>query len=543
MSFTPGLWPREEIRPATSLAEVAVYKALRAGLPPGWSAWHSLRIRDRNNHLGEGDFVLAHPERGALVLEVKGGAVEQRDGRWYSNGIALDKAPLDQANGYVKRLAARCQELGYPLPAFGAAACFPDVPAERQPSEDDLANVVLGKNHLAWLAEALPGVADRALPEPRDVRVGWMEQLHRLWGESWVPTLSLGMRARDVEERRFALDEGQLAVLDGVLENSRVLVRGGAGSGKTLVASEAARRAAERGERVLLLCFTQPLQHWLAARLQGSGVEVQTISGFAKRLAESRGKVRPFPADPTDATYWSEVLLEAAAWVERSWDLVVVDEAQDLQPEAWLLVEELTSDRKLWAFEDPAQRFWEDRSPPERLFGTRLTLRRGRRSPSGVEAYANRWAGLNADESMIQRARASGVLTFVGAPSTTSLPQKIGEEIDRLLSSGLQQGDIGIVSLRGRAAADSLLASPHFGRHEHVSADHAEMEGRLVADSFLRWKGLERPAIIVVDLPCGDRPGQFGVRMYVALTRALVCARVAGLKDQAAQYGFSPAAT
>ena len=34
------------MRPASSHAEKEVFKALRTGLPPGWTAWHSLRLRD-----------------------------------------------------------------------------------------------------------------------------------------------------------------------------------------------------------------------------------------------------------------------------------------------------------------------------------------------------------------------------------------------------------------------------------------------------------------------------------------------------------------
>lgn len=50
------------------------------------------------------------------------------------------------------------------------------------------------------------------------------------------------------------------------------------------------------------------------------------------------------------------------------------------------------------------------------------------------------------------------------------------------------------------------------------------MEERLVADTFLRWKGLERPAIIVVDVDPGL--ASLRTRMHIALTRALVAARV-----------------
>ena len=72
------------------------------------------------------------------------------------------------------------------------------------------------------------------------------------------------------------------------------------------------------------------------------------------------------------------------------------------------------------------------------------------------------------------------------------------------------------------------------GRHELVNAGAEDMGERLVADSFLRWKGLERPAVIVTDLPAGEL-GQREVRMYVALTRALLVARVVGTREELAQ--------
>ena len=98
-----------------------------------------------------------------------------------------------------------------------------------------------------------------------------------------------------------------------------------------------------------------------------------------------------------------------------------------------------------------------------------------------------------------------------------------------MLSDGLAPGDIAIVSLRGQTAGDAIFRHDRIGRHSFVRADAPDMADRLVADSFLRWKGLERPAVIVTDLPApGSELKQLGVRMYVALTRAMVCARVAG---------------
>jgi hypothetical protein len=512
-----------------------VWRALRDGLPAGWYAWHSLRVRDTHGYLGEGDFVLAHPERGLLALEVKGGRIEQRDGRWFSNGCALDEAPRDQAERFLGKLRRRLADAGCVPPAWGAAVCFPDTAFDRQPTEDDLSGVVLGATQLPHLAVALPGVLERALPAAREARGAWIDGLHRLWGETWVPSLSLGTRAREVAERRFALDAVQLSILEGLLGNERVLVQGGAGSGKTLLAAEAARRHAALGKRVVVLCFTQPLGKWLASRLAPDGVEVHTVSGFAKGLVDAADGPSA-PESMTDSEYWKEVLLRAGELCEQRWDTVVVDEAQDLEEEAWLLVQELADGRRLWGFHDPGQSFWTDRHPPAQLFGTTFVLPRGQRCPAGVEALANRFAGAAADGRLVEEAKAAGTLALVAAPSASSLADKVGEEVDRLLSAGLAPGDIGIVSLRGRTGRDAIFTRERIGRHRFVGADHPEMEDRLVADSFLRWKGLERPAVVVTDLPDAEL-SQLGIRMYVALTRALVCARLVGTRQQLARCG------
>lgn len=154
MALTPGIHPRDACRPTDSQAERDVWAALKVGLPAGWYGWHSLRVRDPHGYEGEGDFVLAHPDRGLLVLEVKGGRVEQRDGRWFQNGQAMPRAPLDQGKGFAKRLTSRLRDLGCGAPAFGAAVCLPDTIIPGQPSQDDLAVVIDEAQDLhdeAWL--------------------------------------------------------------------------------------------------------------------------------------------------------------------------------------------------------------------------------------------------------------------------------------------------------------------------------------------------------------------------------------------------------
>jgi hypothetical protein len=89
----PGLHPRELPRMTGSRAEITVYQSLKSGLPANWYAWHSLRIMEDSGVFGEGDFVIAAPERGLLALEVKGGNIQQRDGRWFQNNVPMKMDP------------------------------------------------------------------------------------------------------------------------------------------------------------------------------------------------------------------------------------------------------------------------------------------------------------------------------------------------------------------------------------------------------------------------------------------------------------------
>jgi hypothetical protein len=523
----PGkVWPSDAPRPASSYAERTVWSRLKAGLPAGWTAWHSLRIRDGKNVLGEGDFVLAHPERGLLVLEVKGGQVEQRGGLWYSNGKQLEKAPLDQGNGFLRRLRERLGEWNCWPPAWGAAVAFPDVEFDEQPWQDDLRGVVLGKNHLSWLDQYLPAAIERALPAPDGGHGEWTKRLHQMWGETWVPSLSLGHRVEEARRAHLDLDEIQLATLDLLSGQDRALVQGGAGTGKTLLAVEAARRELAAGRRPLLLCFTQPLGRWLRARLDGSGIEVHTVGGLAKSEAE-KVDGPDGGADFTDTSTWRKFCERAADVCTPRWDSIVVDEAQDFDFEAWYLVSRLAEGKRLWAFRDTGQAFWPDREPPAGLFPTPFPLGRGRRSPPGIDALARRYLGEPSDEALVRKAVLDGTLGLVPCEDPARVAACVGAEIDRLYSQGVKPGDVGVVSLRGQNARDAVHHAPSLGRHAFVGAGSDGMEDRLVADTFLRWKGLERPVILVADVGAADRE-RFGTRMHIALTRALTAARVVG---------------
>ena len=529
----PGLYPTSAPRSTESRAERAVYDALARKLSKGWYAWHSLRIRIPGQPDAETDFVIADPARGILIVEVKGGRIEERDGQWYSNSRPLDQPPREQANRFLKAFLALFDAKGVPRPPCGIATFFPDTLFSTQPGESDVSGCVLGQRDLTWPEEALQQVMTCALVRPGKPAGRWIQTVHDLWGDTWIPRLNLGLAAEVRREELLRLDEQQYEILQGLEENRTVLVAGSAGTGKTILAHTIASRLAEAGRRVLLLCFTEALARWLAAGNPGHpNLTVRAIKRYAVELLEQAGEKADVQETPV---FWSEVSLRAAVSalpvLRPHWDAVIVDEGQDLAEDDWVLIADLSRGKRLWAFHDPEQAFWPDRQVKEDLFATRYRLQKAYRSPREIEHLAGLYLGRPADAALLAQAITMETIVVKACPSCTCVGQKIALEVDKLRASGLKPGEIAIVSLRGGAEPDSIVHATEVGGHKVVAADHPAAGEHIIAETFLRFKGLERPGIIVADIRLALGKPDYGRRMYIALTRALSTVRIVDNRD------------
>jgi len=377
---------------------------------------------------------------------------------------------------------------------------------------------------------------EHALPGSRRPRGRWIDHLHKIWGETWIPKLGLGHRAHLEDSERAKLDADQIRILDMFEANSNLLVEGGAGTGKTLIAREAACRFAEKGGRVLLLCFTNALAEWLRKSITTPNVRVEALGKLALDIKRSMGTA---VNEPSDKAGWDQLLLEVAAdvlpGIARDWDAVILDEAQDLSAVDWDLMTELSRDKRFWVFHDPAQHFWTDRNLP--YFVTQFAqvrLPSGYRCSLPIMALANAYrdpATLDGAVDSIRDAIVGETIGIVECPSDSSVPDKVANEIGKFLSTGFKPSDIAVVSVRGQNAARTFGLG-RIGAYRLVKADDPKAENEIVDDTFLRFKGLERPAVIVTDLNLiHDRRE---VRMYIAITRALSALRIVAPHDAVA---------
>lgn len=277
---------------------------------------------------------------------------------------------------------------------------------------------------------------------------------------------------------------------------------------------------------MLVLCFTEALASWLRPTLD-PGIDVSVMSDLVLRHLAEAGQ--PPATRPGDDEAWDLACLAAEEVARPRWDTIIVDEAQDFTEASWLLVARLGEGRRLWAFLDEKQRFWPNRGVPADLRWSRFTLMRPCRCPEGIQTLAEACLGAPLRREPIRRAREDGRLKLVLA-SPGEAVRRTSEEIDRLIGSGFEEFEIAVVSLGGRSREGTILQHRSLGRHRPVDATDPSSGRRLVADSFLRFKGLERSAIVVTDLHVGT-PAARGVRMYIALTRATAVARVVATRD------------
>ncbi len=387
-------------------------------------------------------------------------------------------------------------------------------------------DAVLGQHDLEYLDEALKALAERLFLAPSGQRVfpprsdRWLEALHGLWGESWVKASRLGDRQALRSAELVQLDARQQELLDGLADNPRMVIRGGPGTGKTLLAMEAARRRAAGGQGVKIVCFTRAL----GAELRAHGFDASTVRELAADLLDRAGRaLSEEPREDWTGEIWDAVSTKAHGVIPGGGlpdvDVVIVDEAQDFTLEDWNLVRALAGERPLWVFTDEGQAYWPDRlhlDGPADGFAT-FSLLRPYRTPSGLDRFAAQYRSAIDPEALL-RAPVEG-LRLVVVAGEDAIEAAVLREIDGARRAGLAEDQQVVLSLGGQTRT-VLAARDVLGPIPVRRADALDAGDHLVVDTFLRFKGLERPFVVVTELSRSRTA--YEVRMHIALTRATV---------------------
>jgi hypothetical protein len=321
----------------------------------GWVVLHSLGLSHRGRKpYGEIDFVVLMPGEGVLCLEVKGGRIACRDGEWETtdrHGITrrLNRSPFLQAReGMFALRDAVNQRAQGQVPdnlVFAYAVVMPDIRFALRTPECEPWQVIDRDSLLRPVSTLLRRVVRETAAlirpplagEPTAASIRAIRQLLRPDFELVVARTA---QIEKTEAKLLQLTEDQYATLDMLTENSRCLVYGAAGTGKTMLALEFARRAALAEQRTLFLCFNRLLGEWLEHQCQPLSATHPLTAGSYHKLLRAIILDSPLAGEFTrieqgrDAqALFGEAYPEhgALALAERQpYDVLVLDEAQDM---------------------------------------------------------------------------------------------------------------------------------------------------------------------------------------------------------------------
>jgi hypothetical protein len=301
-----------------SAGEERVFRSLRS-LPDNIVVIHSFRWLHPGNaslltrHLkaqGEGDFVLFDPARGVMVVEVKGGEVWCESGEWRQRNRRTGQMqtifPETQASDTAYRIGPEVIEK-VPEAAkllYCHAVWFPDGAIDRSNLPMNYhRDITLDAEDVVKPARAVQRAFDywaSRFPGRRGVN----EDIARQVVEALAPSLSIVRSVRQTlderEERFIQLTQEQARIIDFLDEQLHSAILGAAGTGKTLLAVEKARRLASPAKPVLFLCFNAALRQHLNAHHAHPNVRYLTFHGLARELMGPGGTLEKAEQDLID---------------------------------------------------------------------------------------------------------------------------------------------------------------------------------------------------------------------------------------------------
>jgi hypothetical protein len=266
----------------------------------------------------EADFVIIS-SRGILVLEVKGGRVACKDGVWefqnrFNETTYKNESPAAQASSAFfalrdKFLYPRFKRELNRVP-MGWAVVFRDVPRltsegvsslPEQPDEITAYKAECSGTNtfLAFLDRAFEHWASK-VKQPSEIAPSVANALASFLRPNFERFPSLNSRLQEFRQQLSQLTEEQYERLDELQENDRLIITGGAGTGKTFLAIASARYDAAAGRSVLLVTRGDFLARFIASHDLPSSVTVTTIADLRQTGAD------------------------------RRWDTLIVDEGQDV---------------------------------------------------------------------------------------------------------------------------------------------------------------------------------------------------------------------
>ncbi|KAB7741076.1 nuclease [Nostocoides sp. F2B08] len=525
-----------------------MWNRLRRQAHEDWILLANVRLTDeKKDH--ELDLVVLMPDVGIVVVEVKGGVVSYEDGTWLTGAGGRRRAihPVDQARdgkyalrAYIER-DPRWKNSCRSRVRFGHAVALPYTEVAEDFATPDCPRwMVHGRSDQKDLAVRLYDIA--ALQEsghrvPSEDDCDLIVEILR--GRS-LPQRNLLAEADERESRADRLTVEQASILAVTRLLKRVEVRGGAGSGKTVLAMTQARQLTRgmhglKSQRVALVCYSIGLAQWFSRSLATvPRRERPAFVGTFEELAGYLG-VSEF-GGRDDVRFWEERLPAHMAELakglppEKRFDALVIDEAQDFADDWWTPMVRCLRDEEqggLFAYSDENQRvFARFGRPPFPLVP--LVLDHNLRNTRQIAEVFVPLAPMR----MYARGGDGPEVTFVTCEVGEAI-DTADDRIDPLLDEGWRPEDIMLLTT-GARHPEQVALQETLGQDGYWATFWDK--DLVFYGHVLGCKGLERRVVVlcVNDSAVRERSRE---RLYVGLSRATDRLVVVGPPDLVREMG------
>lgn len=493
------------------------------------------------------DFVVAIEGAGIICLEVKGGEV------WHDGQTWLQR---NRSSGHVKVIdpVTQVRQARYALRAFiegdpNWTQARPRwnhmvvLPKSTVPQDFALADcprwMVIDRDELDRLGEKLRHIAltqKTHLPLLSDIAI---DQFRTALNGRGLPQRDVVARALDNEDAADLLNQQQAVILGAIQLLNRVEVRGGAGSGKTFLAVEQARRLARKGQRVALICYSHGLASYLK-RITGTWSRRAQPAYVGEFHALGIQWGAPEGPDENERNRETSQFFEhdlpaqmeqlaANLTAGNKFDSIVIDEAQDFADSWWAPILEALRDPEaggLYVFSDEGQRVFDRQGTP----GVPLVPLILDENIRNTRQIANAFQPL-VDHPMRFLGGDGPEVRFVACSADEAMG--VGDdEVERLLEEGWRPEDVALLTTGSRHPEQVARQA------EGTTAywDSFWDAGQVFYGHVLGFKGLERRAIVLVvnDKYALNRARE---RLYVGLSRARDQLVVCGDPESIVEYG------
>lgn len=538
--FIPSVKPEDF---NNSYGEMKVYEALRT-LSDQYTVFYSLSwvgINEKRT-IGEADFVIMHPAKGIFVIEVKSGEIEYKNGEWIQTNTKSGQSkriePYIQARKsqfeLLDRLNQGIRDFRIPMMCYGVWFPSVDITEKATLPPESPKEITLDRLSLENPEKAINGVfaywAEKYRHRQVSLDQSQMQKVINVLCPHFHVVPRLKTKIEEMEETYIQLTRQQAALLDFLEEQKMAVIHGFAGTGKTVLGVEKAKRLAAQDEQVLFLCFNSFLREALKKNNTIPNVTFHNAHSLAYEIMGQSDS-------PID-----EVLEEFEEYLEevfdeKSWEYsnIIVDEGQDLDDRLLNRLYKLVQLKNgcFYVFYDRNQSIM--KNPLPKCINDaecRLVLHKNCRNTAEVFKTSCSIMGLK----NVTFNEVHGEIPAARFYTREDEEEKIVSDfIKRVMDEGLDPSDV--VILTAKTIESSWIDPGKKYAGQALSCDGEA--GKILFTTIRKFKGLEAEAILIVDAQMSALTNPEKRRLlYTGSSRAKNLLNIAMLEDiEIGEYG------